>query len=310
MRGAPYRDLGAGDLGAGDLGRRGAEEDHPIQGRWHPLRILSRCPSLGTNASPTGDCPDPGIWYRSDMGNPNHPHQQSLTPAPCCRCQGRNTSRARSGFTLIELLVVISIIAVLAALLLPAVTMVRGSANATACMSNLRQAGMAIIAYTDDNNNYIPNKLGGGGGGVEANSTLMDPYLDTKSKAWRCPDNKRWDSSGNMKFYMNWYAMSGNCAQIYGPGTLAVNYDRIASPSQAMLAADLNYGGNGGYHRKFSNMLLADGHVERHTDVSYIQAVPPWVNIDPGPSIKSEYLFCKPALPGGRKRLKGFSSDY
>lgn len=54
-------------------------------------------------------------------------------------------------FTLIELLVVISIIAVLAAMLLPTIRVVRESAYTAACVANMRQLGMAVQAYADDN---------------------------------------------------------------------------------------------------------------------------------------------------------------
>ena len=57
----------------------------------------------------------------------------------------------RTGFTLIELLVVISIIAVLAGMLLPAVTLVRASAWQSRCLSNQRQCMMAVQAYAIDN---------------------------------------------------------------------------------------------------------------------------------------------------------------
>ncbi len=64
-----------------------------------------------------------------------------------------------SAFTLIELLVVISIIAVLAALLLPVLGNVQAGANSTKCTSNLRQIGVAINAYTNDNDGLLPGPL-------------------------------------------------------------------------------------------------------------------------------------------------------
>ncbi len=59
-------------------------------------------------------------------------------------------------FTLIELLVVISIIGVLVALLLPGVVLVRDSARATQCASNLRQIGLGLTVYIDQNGGQIP----------------------------------------------------------------------------------------------------------------------------------------------------------
>lgn len=60
------------------------------------------------------------------------------------------------GFTLIELLVVISIIALLIAMLLPAVKRARAVGRDVACRSNLRQLAIAIQAYADEENGYIP----------------------------------------------------------------------------------------------------------------------------------------------------------
>lgn len=62
----------------------------------------------------------------------------------------------RRAFTLIELLVVISIIAILAAMLLPAISLVRETMKLVVCQSNLRQIGLGIHAFASDHRGVIP----------------------------------------------------------------------------------------------------------------------------------------------------------
>ena len=70
-----------------------------------------------------------------------------------------NSRRANCGFTLIELLVVISVIAILAAITLPALARAKKQAQRTVCMSNLKQVGVGIQLYADENEDSLPGPV-------------------------------------------------------------------------------------------------------------------------------------------------------
>jgi prepilin-type N-terminal cleavage/methylation domain-containing protein/prepilin-type processing-associated H-X9-DG protein len=167
------------------------------------------------------------------------------------RKQGNRTS----GFTLIELLVVIAIIALLAAILFPVFARARENARRTSCQSNMKQLGLAVIQYTQDNDGRIPaantlDTIWGTHAGSPAGWEPFDPYLKSKQILF-CPSAQQITTASRQQNYgiaVTYYANRNNSTGLaYQYGTYPL--DAIPYPSLTCMIGETGVASaSGGWH--------------------------------------------------------------
>jgi prepilin-type N-terminal cleavage/methylation domain-containing protein len=172
-------------------------------------------------------------------GLPDRKRWPTLDGMSIRQCHASGRTCAFGAFTLIELLVVISIIAILAAMLLPAISLVRQAAWTTRCTGNLRQLTLGLLAYTADNNGRcMPPQYNGNAvddalaqslwtwdGHYALWSWFAAPYVDSPqdvpSPVFTCPAGNVRPGDGRSavgQFYFNSsYAMSSGLPHLAWP---------------------------------------------------------------------------------------------
>lgn len=147
----------------------------------------------------------------------------------------------RAGFTLIELLVVIAIIAILAAILFPVFAQAREAARKTSCLNNLRQMGVATLAYAQDFDERYPMAFYGTSSSATNLSwpQIIQPYIKNTG-VFVCPSFR--ESTGGapgagvpVTYGYNYYIGGNNNPTT---GVMNVSLPEIQRPSSVVMMVD------------------------------------------------------------------------
>jgi prepilin-type N-terminal cleavage/methylation domain-containing protein/prepilin-type processing-associated H-X9-DG protein len=175
--------------------------------------------------------------------------------------------RKRRGFTLIELLVVIAIIAILAGMLMPAISKAREKARQIDCVSHLKQMGTALVMYNGDWEGWYPSVDGGATAGDNSaglNLLIENDYL-TIGRMYTCPSTKTTatDDTLNPDNSQLDYYYWGNISESEVGTETAVASDYCAGHQ----AGRWN-------HNKYGNVLFGDSHVQGYQGANW------WTNLN------------------------------
>ena len=161
-----------------------------------------------------------------------------------CKMSGPGRGTAR--FTLIELLIVIGILAILASLLLPALSGAREKGRSAGCLSQLRQQLIAATLYTADNDDWLPPLSQGALPVTRLFTDFLQTYLET-DRIWLCPsgdDNPPVIGSANgmiLHYGINLYDyddVDGDGVDNHLAGLSARRVRSVANPEAAIYLAD------------------------------------------------------------------------
>ena len=156
----------------------------------------------------------------------------------------RVAPRRRTGFTLVELLVVIGIISVLIGILLPSLSKARASANKTKCLSNLRQIGLAMVMYAQDNRGYFPAaaRWGGYPSADYAEEQVADfVYWEQPRKYWYRPGEAVPGGLNTAQNDMDQGALARYMGRHFTPGVWVCPDDDVTTHMLVGGTSDLRY---------------------------------------------------------------------